>query len=122
MSKYEDWKHEEATIQLAELDSPNSPEWDRLHDNLMESEEFDLQCREQLVDLIYTQTRRIAELQRRIGIGELVDEPLQADTTATVGQPLSARSALTRAHNALSLTQHPGLRADLYATLQQLVS
>ena len=34
---------------------------------------------------------------------------------------MSARLALVRAYNALSPTQHPQLRADLYATLQQLV-
>jgi hypothetical protein len=61
-------------------------------------------------------------LQRRIGIGQLIEEPLQADPNATVvGHPLSARLALVRAYNALSPTRHPGLRADLYATLQQLV-
>lgn len=119
MSAYEAWKHEEASLRLAELVGPNALGWDHLHDELMEDEEFDQQCRNALAELAHQQTARIAELQRRIGIGQLIEEPLQAESGA--GQPLSARLALVRAYNALSPTQHPQLRADLYATLQQLV-
>ena len=119
MSAYEAWKHEEASLRLAELVGPNAPGWDHLHDELMEDEEFDQRCRNVLVELAHRQTTRIAELQRRVGIGQLIEEPLRAESGA--GQPLSARLALVRAYNALSPAQHSQLRADLYATLQQLV-